>query len=791
MRGAVRLAVSNDTLAPYNVATAAALRQLHPPRATSTSSRLSLRAELDEVAQGDGTSPATLTLSENDVISAIKTFPVGSAGGLDGLRSQHLKDMTSPITGVVGHRLIASLTEFVNMCLTGQVPAAVRPVLYGASLCALAKKGGGVRPIAVGSTLRRLVAKAACRSLRDAAVVKLVPSQLGFGVHQGAEAAVHAARSFLANISSGQAMLKIDFSNAFNTLRRDVMLDVIREELPALFPYIDSCYSGQSYLRFGHFTIMSDEGPQQGDPLGPLLFCITAMAIVKRVKSQLNIWFMDDGTMGGDVGTLLADFRMLMVEGSKLGLVVNDAKCEVITDDDEVMKKFKDVAPDIKQVNMSSAMLLGAPIGNEDSVEEVLDGKLKELRRMSDRLALLNAHDALFLLTNCFAIPKLTYTLRSAPCYNQQVLHDYDAVIRSTLQSILNVALTDEAWDQATLPVANGGLGVRRATDVALPAFLSSVVGSHALKSQLLPQRLWNVSGTSDPTFTAAVTEWQSRANMVPVLSPFASEQKIWDTPIVSAQEAKLLSAAPDQAGKARLIAASAPHSGAFLHARPCSSLGTRLDNSSLRIVIALRLGASVCLSHTCVCGATVDSFGRHGLSCRKSAGRLSRHSAVNDLIKRGLRSAEIPSRLEPTSLAHHDHRRPDGLSLVPWSNGRCLAWDFTCPDTLAPSHLDTAVNGPGLVATEAERKKRSKYACLTPTYHFIPVAVETFGALGEDAGDFVKALGKRISAVTGEKRSTEFLLQRLSVAIQRGNASCVLGTLDTNSQDLDVVFYL
>jgi hypothetical protein len=136
----------------------------------------------------------------------------------------------------------------------------------------------------------------------------LVPAQLGFGVHQGAEAAVHAARIFLANISSGQAMLKIDFSNAFNTLRRDVMLDVIRQELPALYPFIDSCYSGQSFLKFGHFTIMSDEGPQQGDPLGPLLFCITAMALVKRVKSQLNIWFMDDGTMAGDVGTLLADF---------------------------------------------------------------------------------------------------------------------------------------------------------------------------------------------------------------------------------------------------------------------------------------------------------------------------------------------------------------------------------------------------------------------------------------------------------------------------------------------------
>jgi len=82
-------------------------------------------------------------------------------------------------------------------------------------MCALAKKGGGVRPIAVGSTLRRLVAKAACCSVRESVVAKLAPSQLGFGVQLGAEAAAHFARSFLTNIGKGQALLKIDFSNAF------------------------------------------------------------------------------------------------------------------------------------------------------------------------------------------------------------------------------------------------------------------------------------------------------------------------------------------------------------------------------------------------------------------------------------------------------------------------------------------------------------------------------------------------------------------------------------------------
>jgi len=787
VRGAVRIASSDDKLAPYDDETVAALKLLHPPRATTSNPA----QHIDNLS--DSTSLPVLILTENDIVAAIKTFPAGSAGGLDGLRPQHLKDMTSPMTGDAGQQLVTSLMEFANVCLAGRIPAAVRPVFYGASLCALTKKGGGVRPIAVGSTLRRLVAKAACRIVREAVVAKLAPHQLGFGIQQGAEAAAHAARSLLANMGSGEAMLKIDFTNAFNTLSRDVMLSVIRDELPELFPFIDSCYSGQSFLIFGQYTLLSDEGPQQGDPLGPLLFCAATMRLVNRIKSVFNLWYMDDGTLGGHIDVLISDWKMLVEEGRKIGLVVNVTKCELITDDVEVIDKFRVVAQEIKVVSPAAAMLLGSPIGGEQSVDDVLAVKLQELRRLSNRLTLLNVHDALFLLKHCFSIPKLTYTLRSAPCYSSHLLTEYDAMIRSTLQSVLNVALSDEAWEQATLPVANGGLGIRRATDITLPAFLSSVAGSQALVSLLLPQHLQDVSGTNEASFKAALTQWQNQTGVAPVMSPFATAQKYWDAPLVMVQEKRVMSAATDQAGKARLIAAAAPHSGAFLHARPCAALGTRLDGTSLRIVVALRLGAPVCLPHVCICGAAVDSTGRHGLSCRKSAGRLSRHSAVNDLIKRALMSAEVPSRLEPRSLTQHDDRRPDGLSLTPWSGGKCLAWDFTCPDTLAVSHLNAAVTGPGVVATEAERQTRIKYACLTHAYHFVPVAVETLGALGEEASDFVHELGRRIATVTGEKRSTEFLLQRLSVAIQRGNASSVLGTVDSGAQspNLDIVYYL
>ena len=59
----------------------------------------------------------------------------------------------------------------------------------------------------------------------------------------------------------------------------------------------------------------------------------------------------------------------------------------------------------------------------------------------------------------------------------------------------------------------------------------------------------------------------------------------------------------------------------------------------------------------------------------------------------------------------------------------------------------------------------------------FTPVAIETSGVFGPKSLLFVRELGRRIARVTGEVKSTNYLVQRLSVAVQRGN-SAVLGTM-------------
>ncbi len=68
--------------------------------------------------------------------------------------------------------------------------------------------------------------------------------------------------------------------------------------------------------------------------------------------------------------------------------------------------------------------------------------------------------------------------------------------------------LNDDAWEQASLPVSSGGIGVRKTTDISLPAYTASVAGCQTLLRQLLPVRLHESSGTDSDKFLSAVSVW-------------------------------------------------------------------------------------------------------------------------------------------------------------------------------------------------------------------------------------------------------------------------------------------
>ena len=253
-----------------------------------------------------------------------------------------------------------------------------------------------------------------------------------------------------------------------------------------------------------------------------------------------------------------------------------------------------------------------------------------------------------------------------------------------------------------------GGLGIKSAVQLAPSAFLASAAATRDLVQEILPLCLQSLP---TPNIVDALSSWSSGHGNPPPSGTAACVQKTWDAYKISSSMDSLLQNAPHDLARAWLLAVSAKESGSWLNALPSSSLGLRMDDDTIRVAVGLRLGSVLCRLHTCQhCDVEVDQLGLHGLSFKKSEGRHYRHSAMNDILHRAMTSAQIPSRLEPSGLVRSDGNRPDGVTLVPWKNGKSLIWDATCPDTLAWSYRTAATSSTGAVAAGAESRSTTAW---------------------------------------------------------------------------------
>ncbi|KAI5639573.1 hypothetical protein NE865_07939 [Phthorimaea operculella] len=431
-----------------------------------------------------------------------------------------------------------------------------------------------------------------------------------------------------------------------------------------------------------------------------------------------------------------------------MGLQVNSPKCEIFPCGEEAnnnLATFDSLLPGVKTLNENTFSLLGAPIFSA-AIPSALEDKTRMIAQVREHLGHLSAHVALILFRACFSLPKLTYVIRTTPTWLfPEEVSVVDGAIRNTVESVINVTLDDNQWLQASLPIRYGGLGIRS-------------IRAHPLSMRC---------GGS----------WAAACPGVDLPSKPES-QRAWDD-LSCKFSLSELSESLTGADVAHIKAVTCPESGAWLQALPSPQLGTLLDNDTLRIAVALRLGCGVCEDHSCPCGASVDSTGHHGLSCAKGAGRFPRHHALYEIIRRALVSANVPCVLEPPGLCRTDGKRPDGLTLVPWDKGRSLLWDATCVSTFAASHLPKTTREAGSAAEFAAGQKHIKYAELERNYLFVPFAVETGGPWGREAKKFVRELGRRLRDRGCDPRSGAYLAQHISLAIQRGNAAGVMGTFE------------
>ena len=182
------------------------------------------------------------------------------------------------------------------------------------------KKSGGICLITEGFTWRRIAAKCVNSSAMSRLGDYFAPIQLGVGVSEGCESAVYATRRFLESMPDEFVIAKLDFTNAFNNLRRDAMLEAVYKTVPEMYKFCDLSYGQPIKLRYGSRSISSEESTQRGNPLGPLLFCITIQLFSHMLRSDLVVGYIDDITIGGHISTVNEDVTIIKRNGPSLGL---------------------------------------------------------------------------------------------------------------------------------------------------------------------------------------------------------------------------------------------------------------------------------------------------------------------------------------------------------------------------------------------------------------------------------------------------------------------------------------
>ena len=118
-------------------------------------------------------------------------------------------------------------------------------------------------------------------------------------------------------------------------------------------------------------------------------------------------------------------------------------------------------------------------------------------------------------------------------------------------------------------------------------------------------------------------------------------------------------------------------------------------------------------------------------------------------------------------------------------------AWDVTVPDTYVESHIGSTAAKPGGAANKTAQNKTVNYAKLASTHIFYPFAVETAGTWHHMAIELTQKIGRRITAITEDTRETTFLFQRLSIALQRGNAVSFHNTMVTERIAVAIILIL
>ncbi|MGH8465836.1 MAG: reverse transcriptase domain-containing protein [Pseudomonas sp.] len=497
---AFRTLTQVEGMAAADEATRERLEAKHPRRAEAhevTAQVEGFRLDADQEEQ----------LTEQELLAALWKAPRGSAPGADDWRFEHLWDVlrvTSSAVDPASTRLTDALLALVNQAQHGRLPRWCYTLLAGANLVALRKGLADVRPIAMGNMFRKLVSRCLLVHHQPLLDAHFMPTQFGVGARNGAETIVHAT-STLMDAHPDWVFFQTDFANAYNSILRCKSLEAVREHFPSLLPWLRAIYSPRSALWFDPHddrqAMTSEEGAQQGDPLGPLLFCASMHSVLEQANATLTahggglaLGYIDDIVGCGPEAAVRECFATIEAAAQECGLQLQLHKCSAYRPSGDVITQL----PGAVGVEDEGLVVLGVPLGRAEFVQQKLVERVEGLTAAEEAIAGLgDSQQAMVLLRMCYA-QKLSYHLRTVDSdLIAQASIRFDESVERCFRSIIGIRarLSSQQWQQVSLDTKHGGFGLSSCAKSRRIAYLASVGG---------------VSPTSDKSSPVLSLEWNS-----------------------------------------------------------------------------------------------------------------------------------------------------------------------------------------------------------------------------------------------------------------------------------------
>ena len=230
-----------------------------------------------------------------------------------------------------------------------------------------------------------------------------------------------------------------------------------------------------------------------------MLFALTIHPVIQDARlaaersfpSGLDIcsFYLDDGLCAGDA-MAVSFFLNALVRGlSRIGLVVNLSKTEVIPPCTSSQSFGPDSFPGCSWNSAASFKLLGAAIGPPEWCELLLGRRVRKARELIDAIGRFpDSHGAFCLLRSCSGWAKVLYSCRTVPPDAQPLgLQAADTDIRLALGRLVGSPLSDEDWRLASLGITSGGVGAHSASEHAPAAYVASFAACRDLCSVIWP----------------------------------------------------------------------------------------------------------------------------------------------------------------------------------------------------------------------------------------------------------------------------------------------------------------